>query len=119
MDIWNSIWGLTGNSLSSKTNKQLRKLFKDYDTDRSGSIDAAELGNLLHDVTGIMAAPSHCDDLVRKFDKNNDKTLQFEEFRDLAQHYETSLPSTGQPHVTFLEMVFCKTHEVSGSVWQP
>ena len=113
MDIWNAIFGaISGNSLSSKTDKQLKKLFKDYDADNSGSIDAAELGNLLHDITGVMAAPSHCNDLVRQFDIDGDETLQYDEFKQLAKEYESSLPSTGQPHVTFLEMVFCKTHEV-------
>ncbi|XP_071813857.1 sorcin-like isoform X2 [Apostichopus japonicus] len=55
------------------------RCFQQFDADRSGNIDANELGNAFR-TFGYVLSPQFCVMIVRKFDRDNRNTINFDDF---------------------------------------
>ncbi|XP_022332297.2 neo-calmodulin-like [Crassostrea virginica] len=58
---------------------EARSVFDDFDKDKSGHIDAAELGNSLR-VFGLNPTMKEIYDMINEVDKNGNGTIEFDEF---------------------------------------
>ena len=77
---------------------ELRAAFKLFDTDGSGALSVSELAAILSDTQGgkpysIAEADAEAARLMKKFDKNGDGMLQYDEFVDYFGGRATAKPS--------------------------
>lgn len=79
-----SLYEALGNSFTIPTNEEgLRRVFKYFDKDASGSIDYREFANAYKEFEEAMGVPVTTGDVGRKFkqaDRSGDNSLSFEEF---------------------------------------
>ena len=67
--------------------------FDEYDADNSGSIDAAELSNVLSDWKGFEVSRCTVSALISEFDQNHDGVLQLPEFMRMSKKLHVRLGS--------------------------
>jgi Ca2+-binding EF-hand superfamily protein len=63
----------------------LVRAFKAYDVDKSGSINASEFKKACKDLGHSDVTDAQLLELFKKVDKNNDSTIDWEEFLDMMQ----------------------------------
>jgi hypothetical protein len=83
--------------------EEFRALFNQFDTDKTGDIDAQELGNMLTEL-GLDVTVSDVDELLRTVDKDGAMTIDFDEFLQVIWRYrsggesdEDEMSPTSQP----------------------
>ena len=59
------------------------RIFRNYDTDRSGTIDASELGNALTALS-LPTTSEKTNEILRKYDRDNNGQLDIDEFRTMV-----------------------------------
>ena len=62
----------------------LSKAFKNYDKDKSGSIDSPEFKHAIKETGYIEADDAKIADCFKKFDKNNDGSIDWHEFIEMS-----------------------------------
>lgn len=64
--------------------KELRSAFNVFDTDKTGTIDAKELRNVMK-ALGEDLTDDQIDDMIREADKDGNGTIDFDEFKAIMQ----------------------------------
>ncbi|KAF0726663.1 hypothetical protein AaE_009583, partial [Aphanomyces astaci] len=77
--------------------QDLKRLFKQFDTDTSGSIDAAELSRLLLSV-GEQPSPELLNELIASVDTDHSNTIEFAEFLTLLYELRHPVPNAAPAH---------------------
>ncbi|RQM20728.1 hypothetical protein B5M09_004720 [Aphanomyces astaci] len=77
--------------------QDLKRLFKQFDTDTSGSIDAAELSRLLLSV-GEQPSPELLNELIASVDTDHSNTIEFPEFLTLLYELRHPVPNAAPVH---------------------
>lgn len=57
----------------------MRNVFREFDTNRSGNLDSAELQQMLIKLQ-VVVDQRYLDALLKRFDRNNNGVIEFEEF---------------------------------------
>mmetsp|Transcript_22292 Transcript_22292/g.55923 ORF Transcript_22292/g.55923 Transcript_22292/m.55923 type:complete len:689 (-) Transcript_22292:930-2996(-) len=75
--------------LSEKKRDEFHEIFQAFDKDGSGSIDVAEISNLITAI-GMHLPPEEMAELIAEIDQNKDGTICFDEFCDFIAEQEDS-----------------------------
>lgn len=73
--------------LTSEELRIMRTAFNIFDRNADNQIDQAEFGTLIRAI-GFNASNHEIDEILRKFDKNKDGVIDFQEFISMAKHFE-------------------------------
>jgi len=73
-------------------NSELKKIFRQFDLSRDGSLDAAELCCALRVAVGADLTAKDCQSLINMVDRNGDGTLDFDEFLGICRGREIAAP---------------------------
>jgi len=85
--------------------EQIREVFAKLDTDQSGFLDAAELGNFVEQATGARPSGEEISYMISQLDADGNGKISFEELLVIAQSRE-ALDLTNQPQLPSLSGEF-------------
>lgn len=73
--------------LTSEEFRIMRTAFDIFDKDNNNEIDREEFGTLIRAI-GFNPSNREIEEMLKKFDKNRDGVIDFQEFITMAKHFE-------------------------------
>ena len=85
-------------SKNSERDVKIKEIFDLFDKDHNGTICAAEFSTLVH-TTGVDVTQTEIANVMKKFDKNDDGVIDFDEFVVMMQEFEPTKKDAAQDNL--------------------